>query len=99
MSGESSLFIGFPVGCDYAALLASVPAARCARFIQNGPDYLQRIEEGEKVYLGKKIDGAIDLNDLESVGNNIYSLLRCMISQYPYESHPLLLIATQVKNP
>ncbi len=91
---DSILFLGFPMSDAYQQELQLLPAVEQELFIQNQvSSYLQRIENEGIVYLGKSLGTSIELATLESIHSHIYSLLKKLVPHFPYEQHPLLLLA------
>lgn len=91
---DTILFLGFPLSASYQQELQWLPSAERELFIQpQASPYLQQIENQGMVYLGKSLGSSIEIAALESVQSHIYSLLRKLIPHFPYEKHPLLLLA------
>jgi hypothetical protein len=91
---DTILFLGFPLSDSYQRELQQLPSAERELFIQKQVSpYLQQIEDKGIVYLGKSLGSSIEMTALESMQSHIYSLLRKLIPHFPYEQHPLLLLA------
>ncbi len=60
-------------------------------FIQDDPDYLQRVEHQGQPYLGKFLDSHVDLSHLDLIESNVYSLLRRVVPEYPFQESILEL--------
>lgn len=91
---DCQLFLGLPLTDSYRQELSQLPASVHDVFIQNSSSsYLQQVESEGIVYLGKFLGSSLDLATLDVLEVHIYSLLKRLISDYPYEQHPLLLLA------
>lgn len=95
MSFDTQLFIGFPLTFEYEERLEKVPRELLSLFIQESPDYLRRFSNEKDVFLGKQISGVTSVDSIELIQQNIYSLLRRLIPDYPYELHPLIIMTIQ----
>ncbi len=94
MMFDPLLFLGFPLSECYQQELTQLPAVEHALFIQNhSSPYLQQIESNGKFYLGKFLGPSIELSALEASQSHIYSLLKKLVPNFPYEQYPLLLLA------
>lgn len=90
---DQRLFLGLPLSHSYLQELKKIPLPVRETFIQEQPsDYLQQIEQEGVFYLGKSIDSPYDMASIDSLQTHIYSLLKKLISDYPYDQHPLLLL-------
>ena len=86
------LFLGFLITPSYSDLLSCLPEAVIKSFVNPSDfNYLQEIECEGRRYLGKIIENGIDLSSLELLQANIYSLLKRLVSDYPYENQSLVL--------
>ena len=85
------LFLGFRVDSQYAALLERVNPNLREMFIKNQSGYLHETTYEGNLFLGKTIEEPVDISSLELFEANIYSLLRKLVSDYPYEDAPLVL--------
>lgn len=92
------LFFGFPLNSVYQDTLNKIPSNLRSLFIQNHSDYLQQVEYNGSVYLGKNLGPYIEYNTLDMAEANIYSLLRRLIPDYPYEDS-LFLLAIPASTP
>jgi hypothetical protein len=91
---DSQLFLGLPVSHSFQRELDQLPASLHEVFIQNkSSSYLQQVEYEGVRYLGKYLGSSIELVELDSSQNHIYSLLKKLIPHFPYEQNPLLLFA------
>lgn len=90
---DQRLFLGLPISDTYLQELKELPLPVRETFIQEQPsDYLQQIEREGVFYLGKSIGSPYDMASIDSLETHIYSLLRKLIPDYPYDQHPLLLL-------
>jgi hypothetical protein len=91
---DTVLFLGFPLSDAYQKELLRLPSAERELFIQNQVSpYLQRVESEGTYYLGKCLGSSIEMVELDSSFLHIYSLLRKLVPNFPYEQYPLLLLA------
>lgn len=91
---ETELFLGFPLSESFQQALTLLPETERALFIQNKPSpYLQQIESDGKLFLGKSLGASLELSALEACNSHILSLLKKLVPSFPYEHHPLLLLA------
>jgi hypothetical protein len=89
---EPQLFIGFPIDQQFESLLLQVNPHLLKWLIQeDNPSYLQYSTFEQRRYLGKKTGGIPDIDTLELLQSNVYSLLRRMIADYPYGENPLYI--------
>lgn len=88
---KRELFLGYPIDPHYEQELADLNPQLLAFFIKPRGDYLQRIIYLESHYLGRIISSPATLSDIEKMHPHIYSLLRRLIPDYPYERNPLWL--------
>jgi hypothetical protein len=96
---DTILFLGFPLSAAYQQALIQLPAAERELFIQSQDSvYLQKIENEGMEYLGKSLGPSIDIATLEMSYSHIHSLLKKLIPHFPYEQHPLLLLALPAQN-
>lgn len=90
---DHPLFVGLPLTETYLRELQNLPPALIKTFIQDqSADYLQQIECDGVFYLGKSLETPYDMAALDALQTNVYSLLKKLIPDYPYEQHPLLLL-------
>lgn len=88
------LYLGLLVDDSFLKELRQLPPGLHDLFIQNQDStYLQQIEFEGKTYLGKYLGTSIETSLLDALQVNIYSLLKRLIPHYPYDQHPLLLLA------
>lgn len=91
---DHTLFLGLPLTDTFLRKLNQLPLPLVETFIKDqSSDYLQKIESEGVVYLGKCIASPFDMAGLESLETNITSLLKRLVVDFPYEEHPLLLLA------
>jgi hypothetical protein len=94
---ETQLFLGLPLSDSFLLQLRSLPDSLRELFIQvHSSEYLQEIEHEELGYLGKFLGPSISLSSLELIENNVISLLRKLVPNFPYEENPLLLFAVNL---
>jgi hypothetical protein len=90
------LFLGFPVDPTFTKELSQIDPQLVALFIQNDDNYLKEIVYHDVRYLGKFAGKISDTSDLKLLEANIYSLLKKMIPDYPYENVPLVLFPAAI---
>jgi hypothetical protein len=88
------LFIGFPIEGTFSQLLDQVNPTLKKTFIQSEGDYLQEIGHEGRRFLGKSVEGPYEVDALELCQENVYSLLRKLAPEFPFEDHPLVLFPT-----
>lgn len=88
----SRLFFGFLQDTTFKEQFLSLDPAFKSLFIQAEDSYLQEYSCKEGVFLGKCLGKKSDLPKLEALSLNIYSLLKKLVPNYPYESSKLWLI-------
>lgn len=88
---DYQLFLGFRLEKEFQSELDLVPEPLKALFIQNHPDYIQKIDYEGLPYLGKHLGSPVEFNQIDLVKENVISLLRKMVPNYPYENIPLVL--------
>jgi hypothetical protein len=89
---NARLFLGFPKEHELNFALQKINPALLSAFIQGDENYLKEIVYEKKKYLGKYISNPADLQTLELLQENIYSLLKRLIPDYPYQNTPLSLL-------
>lgn len=88
-----SLFLGFLVTPSYEEALKKIDSQLLKLFINSEKGYLNEVLfEGNK-YLGKFPGEVNSLPELLLLEKNIYSILKKIAPDYPYEDSPLLLFA------
>jgi hypothetical protein len=94
MTFDTILFLGFPLSDAYQKRLLELSSIERELFIQKSSSpYLQEIENEGILYLGKYLGSIIEMAALETLSFHVYSLLKKLIPQFPYEQYPLLLFA------
>lgn len=91
MNLEAELFLGFPVDELYSNQLKSINPHIKSQFIQEGDVYLQEIVHQEMRYIGKFVGNIVEYKQLELLETNIYSILKRVVADFPYEETPLYL--------
>ena len=85
------LFVGFPVDSLFAKELDKANSSVVSTFIQDAGDYLHDYTHNDIRYLGKRAGRNLTLTQLDLLENNIYSLLRKIVPDFPYDETPLYL--------
>lgn len=88
---EVKLFLGFPINSSFFLEYQGVDPRLLSIFINNENTYLQEVIHQQERYLGKYTGHLNDLNELDLLSANIYSILKKVIPNYPYEKHSLIL--------
>jgi hypothetical protein len=89
---ERKLFFGFQIDPVFQDALSAVNEELLGIFIRADGEYLQELSHENRCYLGKFVDSPLDLAALELLQVNIYSMLKRLIPNYPYEQSSLWLI-------
>jgi hypothetical protein len=92
---EVKIFLGFPVEVHLDSMLKEIDPKFLDLFIRKDDTYLQEITHGEKRYLGKFAGKIGTIPSLELLEKNIYSLLRKILPDYPYQETSLVLFPAQ----
>lgn len=91
---DTQLFLGLPLTGSYQQELERLDLSERDFFIQGEVSpYLQQIESEGVIYLGKYLGPSVETSSLDFSQTHIYSLLKKLVPDYPYEQHPLLLLA------
>ncbi len=94
---DYQLFLGLPLSTAYQQELGQLPASMRDIFIQTSVSpYLQQVENEGAIYLGKYLGSSVEASLLDALQAHVYSLLKKLIPHYPYEEHPLVLLALPV---
>ncbi len=64
------------------------------QFIQKNGEYLNEINQDGIRYLGKEMGSIVSFQQLELSEANIYSLLKKLVPDFPYNECPLYVLAT-----
>lgn len=89
---EPGLFLGFLIDSSFQKELSKLESPLKSLFIQKNHDYLTEYSFKEKQFLGRFIGKSIDLSHFELSSTNIYSLLKKIVPNYPYDQSELWLI-------
>ena len=85
------LFLGFPINEVLAEEVAKLDPKVTQLFIGESDEYLRQVVYQDVMYWGKNIGEICDVDKLEQLESNIYSLLKKIVSGYSYSEMPLLL--------
>lgn len=88
---EKEIFIGFPVDSLFEKELAKANQNVVAAFIQESNDYLQECLYENQRYIGKKAGANLSIAQIQLLEKNVYSLLRKIVPDFPYEETSLYL--------
>lgn len=87
---DKRLFIGFAVDSAYESLLKALDPKILHYYLNDVEgDLLHEVSYKGCRYIGKFIEEPAFIVDLSLLENNIYSILRRIISEYSYEKVPL----------
>lgn len=89
---EVELFFGFPLDEQFLSALDSVDKRLYDLYVQKGDAYLQRFDHEGRSYLGKPVGMISDVSTLELLQLNIYSLLKKLLPDFPFDTTPLQLV-------
>lgn len=90
---EHCLFLGLPITESYLHQLKKLSPELIEIFIQNqSSEYLQKREYCGISYLGKCMETPYEMAALDFLQTHVYSLLKKLIPDYPYDQHPLVLL-------
>ncbi|MGZ3732924.1 MAG: hypothetical protein ACXU9U_04230 [Parachlamydiaceae bacterium] len=89
---ERKLFFGFQIDTLFQDALSAVNKQLLGIFIRNDDEYLQELTYEKRRYLGKFVNSPLDLAALELLQVNVYSMLKRLVPNYPYEQSSLWLI-------
>lgn len=92
-----NLFLGFPVDDLYVKALENVNPMVVAQFINEEEGYLSDIMHSNMRFLGKNVGTVVVLPKLELLEANIYSLLKKLVPDFPYQEAPLYLFPLENK--
>lgn len=92
------LFLGFPVEKGFSQALEGVDDKVKEAFIKGGEHYLTEVQSGKTKYLGRFIGAKCDLQKLHNVEDNIYSLLKRLTPDFPFNKTPLKLFPAEKDN-
>lgn len=89
---DTELFLGFLLDPSFQKEFSNLDPSLKSLFIQKNDDYLTEFSFKEKQFLGRFIGKSIDLSHFELSSTNIYSLLKKIVPNYPYDQSELWLI-------
>lgn len=90
---SAQLFLGFPVDQIFKQKLDQANPNLVNEFIQDDGEYLCELDHQGLRYIGKRLGGMVALPQLEMMEQNIYSLLKRIVPEFPYDEAPLYLIS------
>lgn len=90
---QSKLFLGFLVDQDFSLALSQHSQEYLSLFINEEGPYLQSKALADKSYLGKIVNNESPLSELDLIETNIYSILKKLVPNYPYQESSLVLFA------
>lgn len=89
---DTELFLGFLIDSTFQKDFSTLDPSLKSLYIQKNDDYLTEFSFKEKQFLGRFIGKSIDLSHFELSSTNIYSLLKKIVPNYPYDQSELWLI-------
>lgn len=88
---EYQLFIGFPKDPIFEKELQKANNHLINQFIHPKGEYLEEIKFEGMTYLGKKLGKFSKFSEITLKEANIYSILKILVPEFPYEETPLML--------
>lgn len=88
---ERRLFLGHPVDSYYEKLLSEVNPKLISLFIQSEGEYLHQALYQDRRYLGRFFSSPCNVSDIDLLQSHVYSLLKRLVPNFPYEEKPLWL--------
>lgn len=88
---ERKLFLGHPVDAYYKQLLSEANPKLLSLFIQPEGEYLQQTVYQDQAYLGRFFPCPYHISDMDLLEAHVYSLLKRLVPEYPYEETSLWL--------
>ncbi len=61
-------------------------------FVTGSPDYLTRIEPESGIYWGKKVECPVDLDSLNTAGQNVLSLVKRICPDERFDENSLVIL-------
>lgn len=95
----AELFLGFPIDLLFAEKLTALDPGYRALFIQDNAIYLREITYNNIRYIGKVAGKVSELTALDLLEANIFSLLKKLVDDYPYQKNSLHLFPLFEKYP
>lgn len=89
------MFLGFPMDAAFGEALERLDPQVAALFIRDDDHYLKQVVDEDVSYLGKFVGSVCDSATLDLMEKNIYSLLKKLVPDYPYEAVPLILFPAE----
>lgn len=91
------MFLGFPLQADFAQASAHLDPKLTRLFTAQNEEYLREVVYQNEVYWGKSIGEICDVDKLELLEKNVYSLLKKIVPDYPYGNTCLYLFPLVAK--
>ena len=88
---DAELFLGFPVDALYSRQIEKANPHVVAQFIQKKGDYLQEATYDEMRFIGKEVGKIVTIPQLKQLEQNVYSILKKIVPEFPYNETPLYL--------
>lgn len=96
---QVELFLGFPV-CDFLSKnLESLNPHLYDLFVSEKEEYLRVIEQGGVCYLGKFLGKLIEENALKLAEENVLSILKKMVPDFPFNPDSFILFPVAHDSP
>jgi hypothetical protein len=89
---EYQLFIGFPKDPIFEKELQKINPHLIQQFLKSESEYLEEIQYQGMSYLGKRLGKLVKISEISLLEANIYSILKILVPQFPYDETPLMLI-------
>lgn len=89
---KTSLFLGLPKTETYEQALKKADPKIVSTFLSNDGKYLYEMSYYETKFIGKHVGEITDIQALQLVESNVYSLLKKLFPELPVDKTPLKLI-------
>ncbi len=96
---DSFLFLGIRVDDALDQALADVNPHLLDHLVKNGSDYLHETTLENQRYIGKNLGRISEIENLDLLEANIYSLLKKLLPDYPFEPTSLVLFPQAEESP
>jgi hypothetical protein len=93
-----NLFLGFPIEESFEKKLNLTNPYIVSLFVKKNGDYLQEVTFKTRKYLGKFVGHMTDFSELELIEANIFSILKKLVPDHPYDQTPLVLFTLSDKD-
>lgn len=88
---DRKLFLGFPVDSRFENALITANTQLLSKFVHPNSQYLQEVNFQNQRYFGSFVPSPSEISELELKKSHIYSVLKRIVPQYPYDQSQLIL--------